>query len=150
MKSSQASGSARDLRARAGEPGAQLLIADLHRQQRVLQLGQCVIGGLDRVGGVLERGARILGRGRRRHGKVTARKSGALGEVGVRALQLPVGALQRAEESRLHAIAGLLVEVLVGLAEGGHRDAQLPRPRQPRRPGSASGPPRWCTPWPEV
>src|SRR5579863_6286882 len=49
-----------DRGAGAGEPATQLLVAHLDRQQRVLQLGEDVIGRLDRIGCVLERRARIL------------------------------------------------------------------------------------------
>ena len=55
------------------------------------------------------------------------RKAVTLGELGVRAPGAAVGALNRAEEVLLEALARVLVELLVGLGQCGERHAELVR-----------------------
>ncbi len=52
-----------DQAARARQTTTELLVPDLDREQRVLQLGDHLVGGLNSIGGVLERGSWILGSG---------------------------------------------------------------------------------------
>ena len=100
--------------------GAQLGVADLDRQHRVLQGAQLAVGAGDRVDGALQEALHALAGGAGGGGAERAALQGvALGEAGVGALGAAVGHLHRAEELVLERLGAAFVEVLVGFAERG-------------------------------
>ena len=109
-----------------GQAGAQLGVADLDRHHRVLQVGEDLVGVLDRLGRALEEAAHALRRQAGRGGlEGAAGQADALGEAGVHAPGAAVGELGRPEELLLEPVGGVGVELLVGGAERRERDAEL-------------------------
>ena len=115
-----------DQLAHLGEPGAQLGVADLDREHRVLQVGERGVALVDRGDRGLEEALDALRRmaGLRRRPR-PGREPVALGEPGVGPLRAPVGDLDGPEQLRLEPVAGLLVELLVRRAERRERDCEL-------------------------
>ncbi len=107
------------------EIGAQLHVADLDGQHRVLQRREHPIGVADRRDGTVEEALRALGR---RSGDSRRERPGcramAFGEAGVRAPHTPVCHLHRAEQLRLHPVGVAFVEQLVCLSQRRKRRAE--------------------------
>ncbi len=108
------------------QAGAQLRVPDLDRRERVLQVGEHLVGVVDGLDGRLDE-AGDTGRRRALDGLLErpARQAVALGERRVGALGAPVGLLHRAEQVLLEQVGVALVELLVGGAEGRERDREL-------------------------
>src|SRR4051812_49880601 len=91
-------------RAHLGQAGAQLRVADLDGHERVLQLGDLLVGALDAVDRAVEDALRAVRRtGRRDRRERALRQAVAGGEARMRALRARVGDLRRAEDLLLQA-----------------------------------------------
>jgi len=93
------------------ESRPQFGVADLDRQHRILEPGECAVGPSDRLDRAVDDPLRVVCADvRRLRGERPAGKAVAVGEPCMDALSAPVGELNRPEELLLEALGGVVVE----------------------------------------
>ena len=111
-----------ETRANLLQSRAQLGVADLDRQHRVLERGERGVRTGGRLDGGLDEAARAVRRGSGRGGReLLLGQAVAARELGVGSPGPAVGRLHRREQLTLELIRLLLVQLLVGLAERAER-----------------------------